>query len=529
MNNKLISFDTDQIMNYVFATTRLKDIRGASTLLDELNRRKMLKIVRQHGGESAEQIYANGGGALFHVPEGAAQAIIDEIQTVYRTRTHSASVSASQVMWTNDNASTEKTQEAWTQLSLHLRLMKDANADHQTVLTHPLLQPCDACGVYYAEHMDSDSDGSQAILCSSCSTKRDKDSEIKREIEDALQQHRKPDRSHLWGRIIDDIQTKCPDYFGEQFLPRANDFNELGSASNPDGYIALIYADGDSLGRTFEAQTSLAGIKKLSEAIDTSMQAAVVEAITRHLKPDQHSNCLPFDILMLGGDDLVMVTTAQHGIETALTIVEQFPHLVKASCGQDAALSAAVVIARASFPIRSLIELTKSALKFAKTQKKKARISEGVINFLVVNSSNHLEFNNYYKEVFTTERNQNGERLVRTMRPYTAHDLHTLLQARRELEGVSTSKLEQLRAAVFKSRYKAIFESRQALLRWRGDKTYRQKIQDLVEVFANSDSLDTFPWAYQAVSNNQADYVTPLADLVELYDFIHVERGNNAN
>ena len=38
MELSLIAFDTDHIKRYVFATEKLKEIRGASSLLDYLNR-----------------------------------------------------------------------------------------------------------------------------------------------------------------------------------------------------------------------------------------------------------------------------------------------------------------------------------------------------------------------------------------------------------------------------------------------------------------------------------------------------------
>ena len=50
MNEKyIVAFDTDQIKKYVFATDALKEIRGASALLDELNRIKMGEIVHKTG------------------------------------------------------------------------------------------------------------------------------------------------------------------------------------------------------------------------------------------------------------------------------------------------------------------------------------------------------------------------------------------------------------------------------------------------------------------------------------------------
>ena len=51
----LVSFDTDRIKEYIFATGRLREIRGASAILDELNR---LDMVEKSSEFRAEKIYA---------------------------------------------------------------------------------------------------------------------------------------------------------------------------------------------------------------------------------------------------------------------------------------------------------------------------------------------------------------------------------------------------------------------------------------------------------------------------------------
>ena len=48
MSKKWIAFDTNRIKDYVFETGTLKEIRGASALLDRLNREKMPEIVLQY-------------------------------------------------------------------------------------------------------------------------------------------------------------------------------------------------------------------------------------------------------------------------------------------------------------------------------------------------------------------------------------------------------------------------------------------------------------------------------------------------
>jgi len=46
MKRTLISFDTDRIKEYVFATGDLKEIRGASGILDELNRKETERVIK---------------------------------------------------------------------------------------------------------------------------------------------------------------------------------------------------------------------------------------------------------------------------------------------------------------------------------------------------------------------------------------------------------------------------------------------------------------------------------------------------
>src|SRR5437660_3197530 len=86
----LIALDTDHIKQYVFATDRLKDIRGASSRLDHLNRKTMTgednDEIKQFG---AEKVYANGGSGMFLIKgdREAAEEFGRLIQKEYTNRT----------------------------------------------------------------------------------------------------------------------------------------------------------------------------------------------------------------------------------------------------------------------------------------------------------------------------------------------------------------------------------------------------------------------------------------------------------
>ena len=75
MEKILLVMDTDGIKNYVFGTNKLRDIRGASAILDELNRIVMPEIVKEKTNNNYTQIYSNGGVGEFVVPLGAENEI----------------------------------------------------------------------------------------------------------------------------------------------------------------------------------------------------------------------------------------------------------------------------------------------------------------------------------------------------------------------------------------------------------------------------------------------------------------------
>ena len=92
VRKSLVAFDTDHIKSYVFGTDRLKEIRGASALLDELNRKDMLEIAKQFCREKGierdtrDVIYLNGGSGLFLLmtDKNTAKEFGERVQRRYR-------------------------------------------------------------------------------------------------------------------------------------------------------------------------------------------------------------------------------------------------------------------------------------------------------------------------------------------------------------------------------------------------------------------------------------------------------------
>lgn len=497
MAKSLVAFDTDKIKQYVFRTSSLKEIRGASAILDRINRQEMPRVV---GGE---QVYANGGSGLFVVDSGAAGRTIGAVQRLYKTTTGSATISAASVDIPSD---TDDVQAELTLLRHRLRAQKNIENQPVASVTHPFFRFCSICGVQYAETETRDDS-----LCRSCIAKRQEDLRIKEQIEDWIG-GAEPNTSVLWGRLIHDLAAKGYPFQGHV---RPEDFGKLGEASTPSGYMGLIYADGDGMGSELERITSIDELRRFSDAVDSSVYDAVAEAIATHVQPGEHPT-LPFDILLLGGDDLVMVTAADRAIETAMHVVKRFSQLTLERWGRPLTLSASVTLSHVNYPIGSLIHLAESGLKFTKREAARRRLAgeimdAGLINFLVVSSSNHLDFQQYYKQTLRVEDRK--EVLVRTCRPYTVQDMDRLLGIVRNARSIPRGKLEQLRTAVFKSRRQGNLDAMMAVLRMRNDEQRGQ----LLNLSGDLPTEQVYlPWM-----RDDDRWVTRVLDVVELLDFVH--------
>jgi len=501
---QLVSFDTDRIKNYVFATGKLKEIRGASAILDELNRIDMVDIASDF---NADTIYANGGSGMFVVDSENSQTFIKSVQKLYHEKTITGSISGTSIELSNDN----DIQNCLKNLAYRLRICKDSNPKSKSIVSHSYLRTCDSCGEEYAVDKHPVDDD---LLCQSCLNKRKKDEKIKEEIEKLIKDNIDIDKRKLWHRLIDDLRNM--DYpLSDRRRPI--DFDELGINSTPTNYMGLIYADGNNMGKQLEKIKKLDKLKEFSQSIDEAIYYSVLTAINQHLKP--YTEVLPFDILLLGGDDLVMVTTAEKVIDVAITVNEKFRELTEKICDEPKSISVGIAIAHAKFPFGSLLSLAEGALKSAKKESSKRKIhndkrysENGLINFMVVNSSSSLDFNNYYSRELTYS--SGDDEFYRTVRPYNVEELKFIQNTIRNLKSFPRNKLHTLRESVWLSKNQSLLEGLTVLCRLKSNQ--RNELTNFLDYFKlEEQDMTFFPW----IKRDQK-YFTPFLDLTALYNFI---------
>jgi len=191
-------------------------------------------------------------------------------------------------------------------------------ADVIALPSHALLCTCNSCGVNYAEVMDpADPDEPDGRYCRVCKGKRDKNRDNNKELREA----RKVPLSveTLWGRVIHSL--------GKSYLPptsplpqRPEDFNVFRQFTHGKDYLGLIYADANNMGKIFAGLTTLQAVKETATQVDKAVFDAMADAVRIHLQVQ--GDKFPFDILLIGGDDIVIVTPADKAMQVARTLAE---------------------------------------------------------------------------------------------------------------------------------------------------------------------------------------------------------------
>jgi hypothetical protein len=578
----LIAFDTDHIKGYVFGTNKLKEIRGASSLLDYLNRFKMNQIAQKY---HATEVYANGGSGLYYVATEHADDFGREVQQAYHDETGGrASITFAQLplpdVVTEENIKTQDITNPLETLQWHLQGEKLHPPALLTLASHPFLRLCDACGVEYADaslapeeifHSPGEED---ERYCTSCQRKRKQEDRVDRRVRQLIQslsptsstRNKLLHDEYMWTTIIERLHD-----FGYDIpkkTERPNDFDTFRNFKGAKDYFALIYADGNNMGRAVRECKTLPEYKALANDIDDALYTAICTAIARHLKIADHLKpkeqqagnlqkpVFPFDILLLGGDDICMLVPASVALDVALTMAETF----RAETGQQHSLSVGVILAPIKYPFGLLQEMASTALKFAKKASANARAEakkvsaeteaappktnsdDTRINFLIVTGGSSSDFKAVYEAMYHKEDEEDKKAFYATLRPYAPDDLRTLLNAIRSKDGtgLGRTKLHQIREAVLKMNLTtSVSDGLAVLVSWR--EKQRNHVVNNVYEFAGRYQLQrsnpadpvsgfprvVFPWFSDG--KNKLDYAvyrTSLLDFIELYDFVSREGGD---
>ncbi len=181
-------------------------------------------------------------------------------------------------------------------------------------------------------------------------------------------------------------------------IPR--DLDELGRSRGEESYIAVVHADGNSLGRRFSGvvnsfstaadnRACLDALRALSHAVEQAggeafratvraMLATLKEADPTHddplgrliheLRPGRGETPLPLRPLIFGGDDVTFVCDGRLGLGMAVRYLKEFERAAAGLPGGPAHACAGVAVVKSHYPFARAYRLSTELCASAKAQ-----------------------------------------------------------------------------------------------------------------------------------------------------------------
>lgn len=626
----LVYGGSTKVKNYVFESARLPEIRGASVLLDHLNRLDVpafwgqtppfnfdllvsapdtvpdaaLARAQQHrytevrqwfraqmGSEPLDApeclLYASGGNLLALAPAGQGPILAAAIEQRYTAETLTASsvaVSLSvsllelqygrapQACWQDDidqlaATSSHAARLLRQSLGADAASLSTAFAGHKgfgelvTLLANQanlrrasdgyrtgapryatlvelnsFARKCTSCDERPAAEKIADE--RQQFFCLPCATKRWVGSWAK--------QSNRPDLRHNpaiprmeWVRPWDTWLQQSAAALGQPLTigQTTTDLQELGAAARgaATGYVGLIYADGNNVSNHIAELTTVSAYRTFAREMITANERTVARALLDILRPDRNQ-AWPFEIITIGGDDVLLFVPADQALPLAHQIAQGFTQEMNQ---RAITLSVGVLLMPDNTPVRFAVDLVEQLLKSAKRRSKEdaAAVKPPTLDFMALKEVSMVAetIKDYRKAALsrpvqtTRARSNQTESLMLTQRPYLLPELIALLDACRLLQQAHfpRSQLYQLRQIIEQGQIlQSVIDYHYYVGRGQRRSSDRDAYTQFAVQFARLCGEHAWlPWRINKQDEQphrppSTVYDTPLLDLIELYPFV---------
>lgn len=536
----VIVIDIPSIKKYVFGTDSLNEVRGASALLDRLNRVAMKQHLHNHlGAEHVESIYANGGSAQFlahRCAEDSVKTACKEMVQYIREQTGGEVQMVYGIAPLEDESSYR---EAVRMAHFQLRCHREFAICHRSTSLMPTMMECQSASHLPAAHIVNRNVDGIAMLSK---TSYEKDL-----------QGREARRHGVWAEWMKYLEATGPWPAAEQWNKlRCKSITDIGDSSSRRNYIGLVYADGNSMGKIVQELDQPETFRQFSRIVDDSIREACftalskisqpeIDEVRKSLEQDRHFKPLAADILLLGGDDLLVALPAHRALGFALQVTEVFERLTqeKIAALQDNTvawqffrdqlgdrgftISCGVAIAKSNYPFYLSLDLAEQLLRNAKRQNvhNPQPDAQGAsrIDFHIVAGANSHALKQVREDTYQILTDA-----PRTLRPLSCSQLEALYTSVQELRNVGfpRSKLHELgEAALVPRASQADWRIRDIFVRCRHgrDRSERRALWQAVEGLCTEGYSCDFPWF-----KRDGHRLLCVADMVDAYDFIPSSR-----
>ncbi|MGC1122448.1 MAG: hypothetical protein WBA22_15255 [Candidatus Methanofastidiosia archaeon] len=441
----LLLGDVDQIHTYVFETSKLPEIRGASQLLDALIRNDFNEIFNNcstdaDSGEIDKNkdrgyiLYNNAGSCMAIVPTGRVEEFTRSVKEKFLRETGAVTITfAHSPFWgpsegdhpaLQDHSVSGGEVSKWLLesntgipnqqmrllrfLQYQLSIEKKKKSSFPFLESNPIVRRCSHCGKRPAVH-EWKYENETYFICSVCNRKR-----LKGDKSEILTELVKRKKSYA------DYMEKTPP--------------DLDNLVGNSGYIGILYVDGNEMGKMLYGAQDLKEFKARSQEIESSILESLDSVLERF--KNHRGEYLPFEILNRAGDDILMILQSEYVLEFSLDLLSEFEATCSKKLKKDITVSLGATIFRAKYPVQYAFELAKSLLKSAKRfSKQTAHEPCSAISYLYMKTPIAATSCEEILHSYYTAFNE----VYLTMRPYTRDEFGLLLSLAREISQILTN------------------------------------------------------------------------------------------
>ncbi len=438
----LLAAEADKIQEFIFRSSRLREVVGASQLLTRFCRSVDDTLAKEYNA----QVVVNDGGSFRVIFDAREQAVAfgADLAELYRLALGGSLTVAEPVTLNGDF------REANDRAGKALRWAKSRRQGVIAEPHMPYVAFCASCGVGLANTRGRlkgrrTSQRSQ-YLCETCQTKTAERDRKPRALLDEFYE--------AYCEMLDIEQREESDWAED-----ADDIAEFDLRQR--NYVAYLVADGNGMGKIF-GSCDQGQMKTLSEGLTPLLRSSLARAAAdfKRTVPGQ-GDMIPVLPLILGGDDLFALIPAPYALDFArrfcLEWETQMDELVKRVGLTDVprpTVAAAVVICKSKYPYALAHRRADDLLKEAKRHCKLLAAEKGehlsAVNFEVILGNRLAGLEEEGAQV-------NGG-VKRTLRPYWVTnnglpasaqergiELRQLLEQRLALKNVPNKRLAELR------------------------------------------------------------------------------------
>ncbi len=444
MGRILVSVETVKIKEFIFSTNKLKVIRGASYLLDYVNRVKIPKKLKDNNINDEDIVYINAGNAKFFVAnEINAKDIITKIRNCYKKYAPGSKIVASYI----EETLSKKIWTLFDELAENTAKQKSLGFGMNNI-DLPIIEKCSLCDNNPAEVKCNDikdnelkeqvknllgyahnanNDVKEKGICNECLKKIEASNDVKPD----------EDKIGIYSTFKNIFKNK------EQF----NDFLQavdIGDYTDSNSFVGFMYADGDGLGDflknikesyetredTDTAQKEYLGFyKEFSNKLDEITKKSLIDVmIDMHdrfpEKVDENGNKTVKrhygEFLIVGGDDVCAIFPPNLVLEISERYQKVFQEKMENFWNEkfkdktprnNITTSCGVVIAKKKTPIHYLFDqsliLQKKAKKsrYERFKAKQSDYKKGFIDFQVIGSEGTVDISGFRESEGIAERN----------------------------------------------------------------------------------------------------------------------------